>query len=205
MKQAGFMDSRFTWVRSFRTLMILGAIACLLFSVTGCQSLFRGSEESRESKYSLKKRKSYISYLPEYGGSAVICHLPLKVPEQSIDQLFSSIDGSIGTAYRPGGSTPDGFDCSGFVSYLYKKNFRMLLPRSAGEQALLGRLVQINELRPGDLVFFSISGSRIDHVGIFVGKNSFAHAASSGVMVNRLAENYYSHRYACAARLIKAD
>jgi cell wall-associated NlpC family hydrolase len=91
------------------------------------------------------------------------------------------------------------------VTYLYKKNFRMLLPRTAGEQALLGRLVLKKELEPGDLVFFSIGGSRIDHVGIFIGNNSFAHAATGGVMINRLTENYYTHRYACSARLIKAD
>ncbi|NHQ59704.1 C40 family peptidase [Chlorobium sp. BLA1] len=199
------MDSRSTWLKSCQRLLLLGTLSSLLFSAVGCQILLRGSGESRESKYSLKKRKSYISCMAEGRGSAEICRLPLKVPERSIDRLFSSLDDAMGTAYRSGGSTPDGFDCSGLVSYLYKQNFRMLLPRTAGEQALLGPLVEKKALRPGDLLFFSIGGGRIDHVGISIGKNSFAHAARRGVMISSLTESYYLRHYVCAARIITPD
>ena len=143
--------------------------------------------------------------MPEGGGSPVTRPLPLKVSERSIKHLVSSIEGRLGTRYRPGGTTPDGFDCSGFVQYLYKDAFRMLLPRTSGELAVLGAMVKKKQLRPGDLVFFSIDGNRIDHVGIFIGGKSFAHASTGGVKVNNIDEHYFFSRYACAARLITTD
>jgi cell wall-associated NlpC family hydrolase len=158
-----------------------------------------------ESKYSLKKRISYISCIPEGSGSPVTRHIPLKVTERSLEQLFSSIDDHLGTHYRSGGTTPDGFDCSGFVQYLYKQNFRMLLPRTSGELALLGSMVPKKQLHPGDLVFFSSDGSRVDHVGIFIGDNRFAHASTGGVRINKLLDQYYNLHYACASHLITTE
>jgi cell wall-associated NlpC family hydrolase len=143
--------------------------------------------------------------MPEGGGSPVTRPLPLKVSERSIKHLVSSIEGRLGTRYRPGGTTPDGFDCSGFVQYLYKDAFRMLLPRTSGELAVLGAMVKKKQLRPGDLVFFSIDGNRIDHVGIFIGGKSFAHASTGGVKVNNIDEHYFFSRYACSARLVTTD
>jgi cell wall-associated NlpC family hydrolase len=174
----------------------------ITLTVTGCQSFRSGTGYRMESKYSLKNRKSHISCRPDGSASAVICPLPLKVTRQSLDQLFSYIDQSLGTRYRLGGASPEGFDCSGLVLYLYKQNFRMILPRTASDLAALGSMVPKNSLRPGDLVFFSNGGRSIDHVGIFVGQESFAHAANSGVKVSRLYERYYESRYAFAARLI---
>ena len=158
-----------------------------------------------ESKYSLKNRKSHISCRPEGSSFAVTCTLPMKVTQQSLSQLFSSIDESLGTRYRYGGSSPDGFDCSGLVLYLYKKNFSMILPRTASELAALGTIVPKNSLRPGDLVFFSNAGSIIDHVGIMTGPESFTHAARNGVQRSRLYERYYDSHYAFAARIITAE
>ena len=143
--------------------------------------------------------------MPEGSASTVTRPLPLKVTEQSLEQLFSSIDVYIGTPYRRGGTNPDGFDCSGFVHYLYQQNFRMLLPRTSEEQALLGTMVPKKQLQPGDLVFFSGSGERVDHVGIYIGDNNFAHASIAGVKVNQLDDWYYNLHYACAARVITTD
>ena len=190
---------------ALRSLVLFGTLAWMLFSVTGCQSFRAGSGYNMESKYSLKKRKSYISCIPEGSSSPLTIRLPLKVKEQSLEQLVSSIDNYLGTSYRSGGTTPDGFDCSGFVQYLYKQNFGMLLPRTSGELALLGSMVLKQHLQPGDLVFFSSDGSRIDHVGIFIGENRFAHAATGGVMVNQLLERYYTFHYACASHLITTE
>jgi len=71
------------------------------------------------------------------------------------------------------------------------------LPRSSGEQYRVGRPVPRAQLRPGDLVFFAISGSRISHVGIYVGDGRFIHAPRRGkpVAVSRLDDNYYRKRY----------
>ncbi len=177
----------------------------MLFTISGCQSSMRGSATDRESKYSLKKRNSHISCLPAKGSDPRACRLPLKVSDRTVNQLLNSIDESLGTRYRPGGAAPEGYDCSGYTSYLYKKHFRMLLPRTAGEQALFGTLVQKGELQPGDLLFFSIGGRVIDHVGIFLGKNRFAHAANSGVRISSLEESYFSQRYILASRIISPE
>ena len=205
MKQRARIIALPVWVNSCRTLLFFTAAAWILFSSTGCQTLRRGSGYDQESKYSLKKRKSYISCIPDAGGSPVTRSLPLKVSERSIKRLFSSIDDHLGARYRPGGTTPDGFDCSGFVQYLYKNNFRMLLPRTSGELAVLGTMVKKPQLQPGDLVFFSIDGNKIDHVGIYIGEKSFAHAATGGVKVNNIDEHYFFSRYAFATRLITTD
>ncbi len=186
-------------------LLTLTLIALTLFGLSSCQILRRGSGENQGWKYSLKKRKTHISCLAEGGSQPVIKTLPLKVSERSFDRLISSIDDLIGASYRPGGSDPGGFDCSGFVQYLYKKQFKMILPRTAGEQAPLGSAVPENKQRPGDLVFFSIGGQRIDHVGIFIGKNRFAHAANSGIRIDNMADPYYHSHYATSSRIITGD
>ena len=189
-----------------KTALLLCTLIGMAIGVTGCQSTWSGSTGYRmEGKYSLKNRKSHISCHPEGSSFAVTCVLPLKVNAHSLDQLFSSINQTLGTPYRYGGSSPDGFDCSGLVLYLYGKNFRMILPRTASELAALGAIVPKNSLRPGDLVFFSNSGSIIDHVGIVTGQESFAHAARNGVKISHLNEHYYDSHYAFAARIITAE
>ncbi len=192
-------------IRQCRTAVLLCAIAGIILSVTGCQSFRGGTGYRMESKYSLKNRKSHISCRPEGSSFAVTCALPLKVTPQSLDHLFSSIDEQIGTRYRYGGASPEGFDCSGLVLYLYQKNFRMILPRTASDLAAFGNVIPKNSLHPGDLVFFSNEGRDIDHVGIFTGQESFAHAARNGVKLSHLYERYYESHYAFATRLITTE
>lgn len=193
------------WIKPCRTVVLLCTITGFMLVIAGCQSSRSSSGYRMESKYSLKNRKLHISCRPYGTGPAVTCPLPLKITQQSLDQLFSSIDENLGTRYRFGGASPDGFDCSGLVLYLFQKNFSMILPRTASDLAALGSVIPKNSLRPGDLVFFSNEGRNIDHVGIFVGQESFAHAASSGVKFNRLNERYYDNRYAFSARLITTE
>ena len=205
MKRVSFIPLRQVWMTPFKTALLLCTVVGTMFGMSSCQSFRTGSGYNFESKYSLKKRKTHISCVAERGGSAVIKPLPLKVSERSFDRLFSSINELLGTSYRSGGSTPDGFDCSGLVQYLYKQQFRMILPRTTGELALLGSVVPENNLRRGDLVFFSIDSNNIDHVGIVIGRNRFTHAARSGVRIDNLFEPYYRSHYAFGARIITPE
>ncbi|MEI8102335.1 MAG: C40 family peptidase [Chlorobium sp.] len=200
-----FLFSRYFHVKLSKTAISFSVIAGMLFGMSSCQSFQTGSGHNFESKYSLKKRKSYISCLEEKGWGTVIKPLPLKVYDRKLDRLFFSIAELLGVTYRSGGCGPEGFDCSGFVQYLYRQQFRMLLPRTTGELALLGNVVPIQQLRGGDLVFFSIDGINIDHIGIMIGRNRFAHAAKSGVRVNDLFDSYYQKRYAFGSRIVTAD
>jgi murein DD-endopeptidase len=105
-------------------------------------------------------------------------------PESELDELTLKILESaysyLGTPYRYGGTTPDGFDCSGFVRYIFSEN-GISLGRSSREQALEGKSIPLSDLKPGDLLFFNMhrrKHSWIDHVGLYVGKGQFIHAAS---------------------------
>ncbi len=187
-----------------RSLTVRVTAAALLLLAAGCQSFDAGRGVDRDCKYSAKNRKSHISCLPWGSSSPVVRSLPVKVDGASMENLFTSIGLTIGTTYRYGGTTPDGFDCSGFVQYLYEKHFRMLLPRTSGELASLGSAVPRERLHPGDLVFFS-AGGKIDHVGIFIGGDRFAHASINGVKISSLRERWYRDHYACSARVITTD
>ena len=85
----------------------------------------------------------------------------------------------LGKPYQWGAAGPDKFDCSGLVQYVYS-NLGVPLPRVSGQQAGAGVHVDREDLQPGDLVFFRLSGTRIDHVGIYVGRGRFVHAPSKG-------------------------
>ncbi len=88
----------------------------------------------------------------------------------------------IGARYNYGGMSTDGFDCSGFVQFVYREN-GIALPRSTVDQFEKGKKIDFNDAKPGDLVFFRIYQNRISHVGIFISKFQFIHAPSRGKRV----------------------
>lgn len=109
----------------------------------------------------------------------------------------------LGSKYVYGGSTPKGFDCSGFTSYVYK-HFGYSLSRTSSGQASNGRAVSKSNLQAGDIVCFArSSGSKkIGHVGIYIGGGKFIHAANSrkGVITSKVSgDGYY---FVCARRII---
>lgn len=110
----------------------------------------------------------------------------------------------LGTRYRYGGSSSRGFDCSGFTSYIYRRH-GINLPHSSSAQYRVGTPVSRSELRPGDLVFFRTRGSRISHVGIYIGNGKFVHASSARgrVRIDTLNSGYYKQRYVGARRITK--
>lgn len=120
-------------------------------------------------------------------------------------KLASEIATVYGTPYKYGGTTTKGFDCSGFVRYLFGK-FDVSLTRTSSSQAQEGVKVSKDELKVGDLVFFNTSGKGISHVGVFVGNGKFAHSSSSrGVIMSGLDEKYYANRYVTARRILSDD
>lgn len=110
-----------------------------------------------------------------------------------------------GTRYRMGGMSRSGIDCSALMVVWFRGLFDVRLPRTAAEQAREGERVLRDDLRAGDLVFFS-NGGRVSHIGVYVGNDEFAHSASStGVTVSSLYDGYWAARYAGARRVIPFD
>jgi cell wall-associated NlpC family hydrolase len=104
----------------------------------------------------------------------------------------------VGAPYARGGSSPAGFDCSGFVMFVYGRH-GVALPHSAEAQYRLGSAVARDQLQPGDIVFFD----RLGHSGIYVGDARFVHATKPGdvVKVSRIDEDWYRRRWVGARRL----
>jgi cell wall-associated NlpC family hydrolase len=107
-----------------------------------------------------------------------------------------------GAPYRNGGADPSGFDCSGFVWYVFAQH-GVALPRTVQDQFQSGGDVAASDLQPGDLVFFSTTSPGASHVGIVIGGDSFVHAPSSSgvVRVERLGSTYWSSRFIGAKRI----
>ncbi len=108
-----------------------------------------------------------------------------------------------GTPYRNGGSDPAGFDCSGFVKYVFEQN-GVAMPRTVTELFRAGRQISGPELEPGDLVFFSTVSPGASHVGIAIGGDEFVHAPSSAgeVRVERLSAPYWATRLVGVRRVL---
>ena len=120
--------------------------------------------------------------------------------QDAIDQAMDLL----GIRYRRGGSSPEaGFDCSGFVSHVFREGLGLVLPRSSKEMSKTGEAVSPDELRPGDLVFFNTMRRAFSHVGIYLGDNQFVHAPRSGgrVRIEDLRDGYWMKRFNGARRV----
>ncbi|MGF0236837.1 C40 family peptidase [Rhodococcus sp. IEGM1300] len=114
----------------------------------------------------------------------------------------------IGTRYRFGGTSEAGFDCSGFIGYLFREEAGMNLPRSTREMINVDApLVSRSNLKPGDLLFFATNGrrGRVSHAGIYLGDDQFIHSSSrrsGGVRVDSLGDSYWSKTFIEAKRAL---
>ena len=118
--------------------------------------------------------------------------------------LLTIIDKWWGTKYCLGGSTDNCIDCSAFTQVILREVYQQQLPRTAQEQFTFCEKVELEELREGDLVFFSTSEKEVSHVGVYLTNNKFTHASTSGgVMISDLNEPYWHGKYKGAGRVEK--
>jgi len=108
-----------------------------------------------------------------------------------------------GTPYRSGGSDPRGFDCSGFTQWVFAQ-YGIALPREVEEQFKVGEKIKLDDLKPGDLVFFHTESRGVSHVGIFVADDQFVHAPSSKgvVRVEYVSSSYWARRFVGGRRVV---
>lgn len=113
-----------------------------------------------------------------------------------------------GVPYRRGGASPEtGFDCSGFVRYVFDQAEGVTLPHSAMDISQIGERIKLAGLHPGDLVFFHLMRHSVSHVGIYLGNNRFIHAASkrTGSVVISNLTGYWARHFKLARRLDLPD
>ena len=120
------------------------------------------------------------------------------------DAVIATALSLLGQSYEFGGSGKGGFDCSGFVMYVYQKN-GIPMARTAKKQFHGGNPVERTSLKPGDLVFFIINEDTISHVGIYLGAGKFIHAPSKGknIEVSSLSNSYWKKHFAGAVTYIE--
>jgi len=125
--------------------------------------------------------------------------------DQESSPLNSLVNKWINTPYKYGGMNKSGVDCSGFSTIVMLEVYDIKIPRTARDQYSAGEKIRDGWRVPGDLVFFkNFRGHGIDHVGIYLGNNRFAHASESkGVIVSDLDETYYRKRYVGTCRYKK--
>jgi cell wall-associated NlpC family hydrolase len=124
------------------------------------------------------------------------------VPEQERTALLDTALSYRGVPYRNGGSDPTGFDCSGFVQWVFAQH-GVRLPRAVEDQYRLGSAIDRDAVQPGDLVFFETVSRGASHVGIALGGNQFVHAPSSRgvVRVESYTITFWKERFVGARRV----
>ena len=137
-------------------------------------STFHATSQAEIQRLAAAGRIDY----PEYHGPTAADYLKNPpYPEFSLQKVFEVGKKYIGVPYRYGGSTPAGFDCSGFVAFVYSQ-FGVNLPHNAGGQAAMGRPIRLADARPGDLVIMA------GHDGIYAGKGMILDAPAAGGVVS---------------------
>jgi len=125
--------------------------------------------------------------------------------QSAMSNLIGYAKTLIDTPYKFGGNSPEsGFDCSGFVRYVYQKSVGWLLPHSSREISHEGEKLQASQLVPGDLVFYNTRHKPFSHVGIYIGGDKFIHSPSAGrsIEVINMREKYWRKRYNGARRIL---
>ena len=120
----------------------------------------------------------------------------------NVKEILTYANTFTGVPYKFGGTTPAGFDCSGYIRHVFQK-VGVQLPRQADEQYTVGKKVEKQNLQPGDLVFFETYEPGVSHSGIYIGDGQFISAtSSSGVAVADIDESYWGPRYVGAKRVL---
>lgn len=156
------------------------------------------------SRSSARREETSITQVEEKKQEETKTETTTKETSSKGSEVVAMAKKYLGSRYVYGGSSPSGFDCSGFTMYIYKQ-FGVSLPHSATAQSSKGTKVEKKDLQPGDIVFFTDykTGKGIGHCGIYVGGGSFIHASTekTGVITSSIYSGSHAKRYVKAVRI----
>jgi len=171
----------------------IGMCLLILFMV-GCKAKTDWRDNYKKDKSSKNTNTTKKTTIKKPNDLAEISEI-LDVSESTLKNknLYNFIINWYGTPYKYGGMNEDGIDCSGFTNILYKEIYKIQIPRVSKDIAENVKRKYTEDLKEGDLVFFSFGKTGIvNHVGIYLHNNKFVHASTSkGVIISNLTEPYY--------------
>lgn len=214
-----------------RTKKIVAAVFCIPLlvvavvqpSITRATAL--NAKKAAQTQYYEKMARGNVFHTPSYVGDIVwtpifnrrdmihrvslgYTQLPHSKTEAEFKELKDFAMKFIGVRYTPGGKSPaTGFDCSGFVMYVFKSCGSQNVPGGSVEQYNVCKVLPSGYERPGDLVFFKGTGGNEDaiasHVGIYLGDGQMIHAGNTGIAIADLDNEYWPKHFMCFARPIE--
>ncbi len=168
----------------------------IFLSSSGCFLSFTPKRETQDQKWHQLPQNE-----PTYTSDEL---LSLK---HDYDKILSLAQAQLGVPYRYGGMSESGFDCSGFVCYIYKNALGKKLPHNANRLSTYVHRYELSQLQKGDLVFFDTSGrGKINHCGIYLGDGKFIHASSGkahSVTTSDLTKGFYKKAFRWGGKVRK--
>ena len=183
---------KFTVFQSFRVLAVVG----IGLGLSGCKS----SSQPTNTGLPYYPLNSPLLSDPRFGSPPPLPGSAIPLPGEN--DWRQAAARWMGTPYRDGGHDRQGVDCSGYTDILYREVVGRGIPRTSMGQWLEGKAVSVENMRPGDLVFFQTVGTTVSHVGLSLGGSEFTHASSSrGVTISSLNEDYWRERFLGVRRM----
>ena len=174
-----------------RTLLLACALSATMIAMSAPEA--QANEVAQDNPFT--HIESFANEIKDYVGSVADKAAEKKQRKADRKAVVAEADKQLGVPYVYGGTTPAGFDCSGFTRWVFEHALGTSLPRTAAEQSVLGKKVSLDDLVPGDLLFWGGAGDAY-HVGIYAGDGEYIHASTGGGRVMRATFDYFAPDFA---------